>query len=264
MTIVKAPGAGSIGGNFHIQTGEIKPRMIVALDGLEKAGKTNFSLTAPGPIGFQNLDIGTEGVIEKFQHEKVIHRADYRMNLQKGDTPADVMAKASPVIDRFLADYYDVLLPAMTTGAIRTGVIDTGSDLWGGFRMARLGKLTQVMPHHYVGVNQEFSAVIRKVYETPGNLIILHKLKAEWKENSATGKSNKTGVYEREGFNGMGFLVQVNATAYRDPVTGIFHIQVRDCRQNPAVAGLDLEGEMATFPWLGVNVFPQTSLEDWM
>lgn len=58
--------------------------------------------------------------------------------------------------------------------------------------------------------------------------------------------------------------MQVNCTAWREPGNGAFHLTVQNCRQNPGIAGLDLEGDMATFPWLGVNVYPETSLEDWM
>lgn len=262
MSPVAQPPA-SIGGSFHIAADPPKFRMIVAVDGLEKAGKSNFALTAPGPIAYQNLDIGTEGVMEKFQTEKVIHRADYQAQVNKSDDQATVIKKVSPVIEQFLTDYVDIMLPAMHTGKVRSGVIDTGSDLWKMFRQARFGKLTQVMPHHYVSVNSEFSSMVKAVYNTPGNLIILHQLKSEWKDNPATGKGNKTGQYERDGFAGMGFLVQVNATCWRDQQTGIFHLTVRDCRQNAACAGLDLEGEMATFPWLGVNVFPDSNLSDW-
>lgn len=253
----------SIGGSFHIADDAPKYRLIIALDGLEKAGKSHFSMTAPGPLAYQNLDIGTEGVMEKFQTKKVIHRADYVAGVTKDDNPETVIKKVSPVVTQFLTDYHDVMLPALKSGAVRSGIIDTGSDLWKMFRQARLGKLTQVMPHHYVGVNSEFETLIKNVYATPGNLIILHKLQAEWKDNPATGKGNKTGGFERQGFAGMGFLVQVNAIAWRDQVTGDFHLTVRDCRQNPACAGLDLVGDMATFPWLGVNVFPHSVLEDW-
>ncbi len=263
MAPTASPVSGSIGGSFAVASQPAKRRLIIAIDGLEKAGKTNFALTAPGPIAYQNLDIGTEGVMEKFQTTKVIHRADYQAKVNKSDDQAEVIKKVAPVLQQYLDDYTEVMLPAMVTGKVRTGVIDTGSDLWKMFRQGRLGKLTQVMPHHYVSVNAEFSTLIKSVYNTPGNLIILHQLKSEWKDNPATGKGNKTGQFERDGFAGMGFLVQVNATAWRDQVTGEFHLTVRDCRQNPTVMGLDLVGEMASFPWLGVNVYPDTVLEDW-
>src|SRR6266496_6831322 len=246
-----ASGNGSIGGSFQVANAPPTYRMILALDGMEKAGKSHVALTAPGPIAYQDLDIGTEGVIEKFQSEKVVHRARYQIEVNKDEDPAAVSKKVTPILTQYLTDYREVMLPALAKGTIRTGVIDTGSDLWKMFRLARLGKLTQVLPHHYVGVNNEFETLIKAVYHTPGNLIILHKLQAEWK-NDALGKANKTGLFERAGYAGTGFLVQVNATVWRErkptdgPTsgpTGSFHLTVRDCRQNPAVAGLDLTDE---------------------
>lgn len=251
-----------LGGGFKLASQTAHPRLIVALDGMEKEGKTHFAMTAPGPIAYQGMDIGTEGVVDKFLGHKEVHIAEYGYKVAKGDTPAQVIDKVSPVVDKFLTDYRDIMIPGLTSGKIKTGIWDTGSDLWAFLRLARLGKLTQVMPHNYVQVNSEYQQLIREVYETKGNLIILHKLKAEWKDNAA-GKGSKTGNYERDGFQGTGFLVQVNATAWREKPNGDFHITVRDCRQNPAIAGLDLAGEMATFPFLGTFVYPETTLQDW-
>ena len=66
----------SLGGNFTLANDPAPRRMVVALDGLEKMGKTSWALTAPGPIALQNLDIGAEGVIQKFQSEKQIWLAE--------------------------------------------------------------------------------------------------------------------------------------------------------------------------------------------
>jgi len=252
----------SIGGSFKLANEAPQPRLIVAVDGLEKQGKSHFALTAPGPIAYQGTDIGLEGVVEKFQTEKEVHVAEYGFTIQKTDTPQDIVTKAEPQWTQFLTDYRDVLIPGLKTKKIRSGIWDTGSELWEFLRLARVGKLTQVMPHHYTALNQEYSQLIKEVYDTPGNLLILHKLKAEWKDNPMTGKGGKTGNYERSGFAGTGFLVQVNITAWRD-TDGEFHVTVKDCRQNPAIAGLDLAGPMATFPFLGVHVYPNTTLEDW-
>ena len=262
--MVNLTGPGTVlGGSFKIAAGQVKRRLIVALDGLEKEGKTNFALTMPGPIAYQSLDIGLEGVVEKFQTAKQIFLAEYGILVSKGDSQEAIMAKALPEYEKFVKDYKDVMIPGFKTGKIRSGVWDTGSEIWELQRLARFGKLTQVMPHHYTALNLEYQNLIKEVYETPGNLCILHKLKPEWKDNPATGKGNKTGNYERSGFGGTGFLVQVNATAWRDKDTGTFHITVKDCRQNPSIMGLDLEGDLATFPWLAVNVYPDTSLDDW-
>lgn len=270
-----AASPGSIGGTFQIANQQAKKRLIVAVDGLEKEGKTHFALTAPGPIAYQSIDIGDEGVVEQFQSVKLIHKADYNMPpLQKGTSPEAQMALMGPVWENFLSDFR-LAVGHVKTGKVRTIIWDTASEVWELMRVARLGKLTQVMPHNYVALNAEFRGLIREIYDSSANMVLLHKLKAEWKDNPTTGKGSKTGGYERAGFADTGFLVQINCTAWREknPETGMrtgpFHLTVRDCRQNPQVAdkggpvGLDLTDEMASFSWLGVNVYPDTVLEDW-
>ena len=159
-----ASGNGSIGGSYQIANAPPKYRMIVAVDGMEKSGKTNFALTAPGPIAYQSLDIGTEGVIEKFQHQKPIHLAQYRFLTEKDDSPEITMKKALPVWETFLTDFRQVMIPRLKAGTIKTGVWDTGSEIWELQRLARFGKLQQVLPHHYTALNLEYQNLLREVF----------------------------------------------------------------------------------------------------
>jgi hypothetical protein len=270
MTPMKTPTVPTIGGTFKLANAAVPHRLIVAVDGLERQGKTHFALSAPGPLSYQSLDIGHEGVIEKFQSDKTIHLATYQTHIKKGMTAEAAMQLCAPVWEAFVEDYR-LFLSSAETGKVRSGIIDTASDLWEVQRLARFGKLTQVMPHNYTALNQEYSQLIKEVYGTSANLILLHKLKAEWVENAATGKANKSGTYERSGFAGTGFLVQVNVLAWREMVdgdkkgfpTGPFHITIKDCRQNPTVAGMDLVEPFASFAHLGATVYPETSVEDW-
>jgi len=39
---------------------------------------------------------------------------------------------------------------------------------------------------------------------------------------------------------------------------------VKDCRQNPDVAGMDLVNDMANFQTLATLVFPETIEKDWV
>ena len=265
MAIVKD---GSIGGSFKKVNSTPPRRLVAAVDGLEKEGKTHFALTAPGPIAYCAFDIGDEGVVEKVQHTKAVHKADYFISVEKGMSPEDVMKLAMPVWDQFIYDW-KTMMAELKAGHLMTGVLDTGSEAWEVLRLARFGKLTQIMPHNYTALNTEYRNLVREVFSTPGNLVILHKLKKEWINDPLTGKGNKTGNYERAGYADTGFLVQANLVAWREKdmatgkKSGAFHITVNDCRQNPMIAGLDLEGPMAHWAWLGVNVYPDTSLEDW-
>ena len=44
-----------------------RTRLIVSVEGLEKRGKTHFAMTAPPPIAYFDMDIGAEGVVNKFE-----------------------------------------------------------------------------------------------------------------------------------------------------------------------------------------------------
>ena len=247
------------------KNGPPKRRLIVAVDGREKEGKTNFSLTAPGPLAFQNFDVGLEGVIEKFTGQKQIWLPEaYGITVHKEDDDKKIMAKVLPVWERFVQEYR-MVLDGARKGTLRSAVIDTGSEAWEMLRLARFGKLTQIMPHHYTGLNTEYRNLIREAYDTPINLIVLHRLKAEWQDNPLTGKGGKTGRWERAGYADTGFLVQVNIRMFKRVVEGEsqFVLQVVNCRQNPKIDGLELVNEMASFPWLAAHVYPDTDLSDW-
>ena len=247
-------------GGFRRADTPIARRIICSIDGLEKQGKDHFSLTAPGPICVISTDQGLDGVVQKFQAKKEIYIADYRISLAatglKKRTLEDMQELSSAcnkIWSNIVRDYNE----ALESGA-RTVIVDTATELWEILRMARFGKLTQIMPHHYAPVNAEFDGFIKDSYEHPGvNLILLHKLKEEWK-NSADGKGNKTGEYERAGFKGVAFAVQVNAVVWRDKdeekVPNCFHITVQDCRHDPSLNGLDLAGEDCNFPTLAALV----------
>lgn len=224
-------------------------RIIVSLSGLEKQGKTHFSLTAPGPIAFFSVDIGEEGVIGKFMDTKRIEVYEVE---HLGEDAAD---KAPDEWKRFINAYRF----ALRHGDFKTIVLDTATELWELLRLSRFGRLTQVMPHHYGPVNAEFRTLIREAYGFNKNLILLHKMKQEYIGEKKTGK------WERAGFSDTGFLVQVNARAYRysESDGGNFAIQVDDCRQNPDLCEMEFEGPMCNFQMLACNVLPDVDPANW-
>lgn len=226
----------------------VLPRIIISVCGLEKQGKTHFGLTAPGPIAYFSTDIGEEGVVDKFS-DKEIHI----MNVDRVDEDSAEQAPAE--FNRFKTAYL-----AMLRGKeVRSIVLDTATEIWEILRMARFGRLTQVMPYQYGPVNAEYRALIREAYNHDKNLILLHKMKAQYLNDKRTGE------YERAGFNDTGFLVQVNAQIYRySPEDGgDFVLWVKDCRQNPDLAGEEMEGPMCSFPMLASLILPGVGVEEW-
>jgi len=208
---------------------ESPDRIILSVEGAEKQGKTHFALTAPGPTILFSLDIGEEGVVQKFSDV-------YVMPMGGSNHEAE--------FSRFRSVYSEMLADK----DVRTIVLDTATEVWELLRMARFGKLTQVMPYQYGPVNAEYRAMIREAYESDKNLILLHKVKAKYVNDK------KTNEWERAGFADTGFLVQVNAMVYRDDDGGEFNIYIRDCRKNPDLAGETLSGPLCNFEILSQMV----------
>lgn len=236
-------------GFIDAETRITQPRIILSLCGLEKQGKTHFALTAPGPIAMFSTDIGEEGVVEKFTKDKEI----FIMSIDRVDD--DAAEQAPKEYERFKKAYLGLLRGK----EVRTIIIDTATEIWELLRMARFGRLTQVMPYQYGPVNAEYRALIREAYNWDKNLILLHKMKAQYINDKRTGE------YERSGFSDTGFLVQVNSQIYRySPEDGgEFVLSVKDCRQNPDLAGEEFEGPMATFPMLATMIMPDVDPEVW-
>jgi len=249
---------GTASKGFTIAKKEAKRRLLVSVEAQEKCGKNHFAFTAPGDIYFHSFDFGDEGVIQKFQRDKKIWKAEYKLDIQAGTAVQLAAETARPVWAQFLQNYRDGLLKGRTT------IVDTGTEAYEVLRMAEFGKLTQVMPHHYGPVNQAMKDLWRTAADSSSNMIMLHRMKEEWenKVNSA-GKevSNKTGRWEMAGYKGTYFEAQVCCRAYKED--GQFKLLIFDCRFNPDLEGMVLEGDMLNFPMLGQLVFPDSDAKEW-
>lgn len=242
---------------FRVVNSKPKPRLILSIEGLDKSGKSNLAFTAPGPIGYLEFDIGAEGVVEKFQHTKeILSPSPYETRFEGGAQKTD----ATKEFERFERDFKSSITK------LRSTVVDTASETWELLRLARFGKLTQVKPHNYVEVNQEYRDLVRFAFEHDSNLLLLHKLKATWQEGK-DGKSSKTGELERAGFSETGYLVQMNVRCWREEQREVgdlgFRCQILNCRQNPEVAGEILQNEQISFATLGMLALPDLPADVW-
>lgn len=226
----------------------IKPRLIISICGHEKQGKTHWALTAPGPIAFFSADVGDEGVVQKFEEKDIWVMEVARVENEETDHEEEW--------DRFEKAYKDML----RSTDVRTIVVDTATEVWELLRMARFGRLTQVMPYQYGPVNAEFRALIREAFSWDKNLILLHKMKEIYKGNGP--KATGTGEFMRAGFKDTGYLVQVNAQVYRYD-DGDFCCEIEDCRHDPDLMGFELVGDMCNFQSLGAMVLPMLKPEVW-
>lgn len=246
-------GGSSVVGSFQRVTETDAPRrLIMAVSGHERTGKTHWALTAPAPLGYMQLDAGGEDLVPKMRRlrpKAELWHARYAVDIMPGLSDSEVERRAKPVWERFAADY-EKNLPNL-----RTLVIDTGSEAWELLRLAEFGKVASVKPIHYGPVNATFRRLVRISYNHSCNVIWIHKMKKAYKNDSWNGG------YEPACFSAMGYEVQIQARVFRDEDG--FQMEVEDCRQNPDLAGQIIPEPLCNFPDVAQLVYPDSRRSDW-
>ena len=244
-----------------------RQRLIVSVDGLEKSGKSHFALSGPRPLGYIDFDEGLEGVAQKFPLDDVFV-SSLGAQFSKASTMAiegHAVEKVAKAANEVWAQFRKDFIWGLDN--LRGLVVDTGTEMHELIRLARFGKLTQVMPEMYGPVYGELSSLIKRAYSSDCSLIILHRLKPEYEqvaEKTSTGKrqpGRKTGRLIRAGFKDIGFLVQ--ATVKLDKDDDGFSCTIEHCRHNPKLEGVELPQEIISFPTLAQMIFTDTMIEDW-
>lgn len=232
-----------VGLGFKPPETETPKRLIASIAGREKSGKTHLALTAPPPIIFFDVDIGTEGVVEKF----AVSGKEIYIYTVKAPRPADGKPSKESW-DLWAAMWEDAKVKLRKAYGVGHGtiIIDTGGELYELNRLARFGKLSQVLPKDYTDVNNEWREVMRWAYESNMNTIFIHKMKPKW-VNSA-----RTSEYEVSGFGDIEYMTQINLRTLGATEDGEFKpkVFIKDCRQNMNVSGTELEGDMCDFQFL--------------
>jgi hypothetical protein len=218
---------------------KVPRRLVAAVDGPEKVGKTHLSLTAPRPIYHFNFDVGTEGVIEKFAGPELF-QADFRID--RTLPVNDAAAVHTKIHDQFVKDY-EAALTAIKKAGHGTAIIDTHTEQNETLRLKHFGKLQNVMPHHYGPVNAAQRELIRLALDTPqANVIFICRMQDEYVNDKATGR------LKRSGWNQLGGQVQINLSCSYSG--GEFAVTIDNCRQNPTANGQVLSGPMFNWDFL--------------
>ncbi len=210
--------------------------MVFAISGLEKSGKTHLALSGDEPILAHGFDTGLRPVVNKFLAQgKKIYAAYYGYKRR-----VDVKASASEQ-----ADYHQTWgeFNRNFEAGLRLGegtiVIDSWTEVCELARLAKFGKLAQVMPHMYGPVNAELKELIKWAVESNMTVVLLQRLKPLWVNNA------RTGDYEPAGYSETPFEVDTNMTTWRQPLEGMpngveFHCLVKECRDAMEYSGADL------------------------
>jgi len=293
-------GDGILIPDFELLDPNKKPRhrLVLAVDGREKQGKTHFALTAPGPIAYLDFDMGTEGVVEKFQAAGKVVIKSKPFNVRPPELAGgaqQAMAIGEQEWKRFKSSYYRVLSEPIArwqgkAAMARTLVVDTATEMYSLLRLAEFGQLTQISQFKYREVNSIMSDIVREAQSRDVNVIFIHKMGDEWLEGK-DGKRNKSGTNERDGWDDMAPKVQANVICYRAPLPESipvnwkfrcgkgaphtwtaearaedslgFRLRVLDSRHNPTLDGMELYDDQIDFALLASMIVEGTTSEDW-
>ena len=206
----------------------VNRRLVMSVAGFEKTGKTHFALTGRSPIAIVNLDVGLEGMVEKFRAAgKEVYQFTLPLTRDEG-TQETWQGQWREFQNKLRAVY------ALNPGTV---IIDTWTEAYELARLAHFGKLEQVMPNRYGAVFNELRGIVRHAYTSDTTTTV-------YIQKMRMGFESK--LPEVQGFKDTDFLVQVNMRTHADenvPGVGAISTTIRNCRQNPHIAGMTLQGD---------------------
>lgn len=234
--------------------GSQKRRLVMSVEGLTGTGKTEFALTAPGPIAFFKFDLNCDSTLAKWAGQKEIYEIACRVP-DPDIGKADVQKEAEAIVKQFTADY----VVALANRAIRTVVWDTTSELYEVMSLATFGKISGNNKYSYGALYRAFHRLVDAATESDTNLVMIHHLKDEYVNDQRTGKKRRDGYKKVD--EACQLMVRTEFTGNQ------FSLEVLKCTQNMALQGQIYKqaGElrMNSFPVLATDVFNGSSLEDW-
>jgi len=215
-----------------------KRRIIAISGGMEKTGKTTFAASAPDPLYSLGLDRGAEVIS--------LHSAGREIYLKQYIAPRDLQPNQyTSTWEDFKATYYSIL--NNNRGSL---LVDTETAMYELIRLARFGKLTQVMPEQYGPLNAELNSMMDAAFESDMTVVMIRRAAPVYSGRQATGQ------WEDRGWSQMPYVVEMRVWTYRcamgmcqsmNPTTGQvlhaagdgFHARVRDSRWKPDLVGTD-------------------------
>ena len=204
------------------ETPRVQTNLVVVVDGLEKSGKTYFSLRwPPDPVLYLNLDRRNDYLIRlmrekyhrrillpKCRHYLTSRSAEIRLRDPKAINEVKLANRA--ILQQLEADYSE----GLSDPAIKTVVLDQGTTLWELIRLSLFGKLTEVPPILYSRANARFFRFTRLANASGRNVILIHRCKAEWLGGGAIGE--KTGNLLTAGHKEVNFEVDATVRCAAD------------------------------------------------
>lgn len=257
------------------------PTLAIAVYGDEGAGKTEFSCTAPGVIGFIPLERKCRQSVytarEKYGKTILLPEQDFIRSTNPvalANLHPDKCTLMSQKIPPMCCapHYYRAHVDSVKTALmslylspdVDSIVIDSGTQLWEDMLMAHYGRTNRIMPLDRKPCNQEMIDLLNSL--SGKNLVITHRSTQVWKGNAPTDKK------KLDGFGKIGFFVSaivkcVNDDELGEGDEGWFYMDIDMCQANPSIAKKAgkkaLEDSAMTFANLAMLIFPESDPEQW-
>ncbi len=262
------PASNPLASEFTKADSPYRNRIIGASVGLPGSGTTTFWLGAPGPIVVFSLNLGLEGVIERFQDEKDIYVKEYEWAPSSDnidDVDDELQNQAIELRNQFEKDFEVALAHA------RTVIIDKETELWELYRYAENGKPKDT-PLNYATLNQRYRKLLNAPKRTDINFGVIQGMKEAWDKkvnprNGVVGAVN-SGRWERAGFKEVEGLVHINLYhAWKKGEGGAeYTVEIGKSRGpgGQTIQGMTLTGDDVNFKTVGQMMFPESNEEDWV
>lgn len=235
-------------------------RLLVGTDGWPNTGKTEFAISAPGPILVICLDRGFDSMLDN-PRPPVTRCKDVAFKVVK--TPLPTQLKQ----DQYLAqwrDFYSDYGAALSNPDARTVVMDGDSDSWELQRLAEFGKTLQVPSLQYASINSARKAMIARAWDSGKIVISTNKLGDGYEtklDNNNKSTQVKTGKLKRQGFSDWGYLYGVQLRhLYKD---GEFGVEILMSKADMSLQGMQLWNEECCFQGVVQAIYPHIKLEEW-
>jgi hypothetical protein len=164
-------------------------------------------------------------------------------------------------------EFNQLNIDVMKEPSLNPVIWDTSGYAWKMCRLAKLGKLEQVKPHHYELANTPFEALLLHAEEHNKILICIDRMSKEYKSNSK-GVEAWTGSWSRSGYSHMGYVANVVIEHYKAGAGAEFGARVLQNKITPVTDGEEMQGEiMCTFGYWMWRTFGEPAgegLEEWV
>ena len=281
-------------------TPETFNRLIVSACALGGGGKTEFGAHAgprDSPLVYLSIDPNNRAVVAKVMAEtqrEIILKEFRKLPMTISGRNDSVQDLAKEQWDNFCEANERIVQGDSPLGDPEdsrnrgTVVWDTATEFFDLAFIAEFGRTNQIQWYQRAPVNKVYADMIDAYRATPFNLVLLHRLKKQYAEQTKTvrgrrGEETKTerewtGAFEREGYNKMEFLIDTEVHLTKDLDVAVetdadvgdrFGMSVVKCTTRPFIEGKAWVGRTkrgtskASFAWLAFQVYPDTTVQEW-